>query len=269
MGTGMIAMAAEFTRLPPAQNVLLESPAASNGGAAGMQSAPAPVSGRPLIDVRRLRHPSEPSRFAFAAASSILLIGLGLLLSARGRILLARRYGRCRTLRGRVVMVPGAYRARLLGAAVRVTPDTFPVLSAAAMEVRQQLGYARPVEIFVADIDKPVLLTSFLRSHVLVMKGDLIPPWIKPGNRAQLDFVLATFFGKLKAGTLAWRRSHRHPRSPAFARAELPRRPMGTGHRLYRQPGRRGLLRQPRSIGHRPEPAAGREGPGTASASPD
>jgi hypothetical protein len=83
IGTGMIAMAAEFTRMPPAQNVLLESPAASDGGAAGMPFAPAPASGRPPIDVRRLRHPSEPSRFAFAAASSILLIGLGLLLLAR------------------------------------------------------------------------------------------------------------------------------------------------------------------------------------------
>ena len=43
--------------MPPAQNVLLESPAASDGGAAGMPSAP--VSGRPPIDVRRLRHPAE------------------------------------------------------------------------------------------------------------------------------------------------------------------------------------------------------------------
>ena len=221
MGTGMIAMAAEFTRLPPAQNVLLESPAASNGGAAGMQSAPAPVSGRPLIDVRRLRHPSEPSRFAFAAASSILLIGLGLLLSARlaGFFWLAVAGAVVLFAVGSSWCLVQLYRARLLGAAVRVTPDTFPVLSAAAMEVRQQLGYARPVEIFVADIDKPVLLTSFLRSHVLVMKGDLNRPWIKRGNRAQLDFVLATVLREAEGRDPGVGAAlHRHPRSPAFAR---------------------------------------------------
>ena len=47
-------MAAEFTRMPPAQNVLLESPAASDRGAAGMPSAPAPVSGRPPIDTSQM-----------------------------------------------------------------------------------------------------------------------------------------------------------------------------------------------------------------------
>ncbi len=199
-------MAAEFTRMPPAQNVLPESPAASDGGAAGMPSAPAPVSGRPPIDVRRLRHPSEPSRFAFAAASSILLIGLGLLLLARlaGFFWLAVTGAVALFALGSSWCLVQLYRARLLGAAVRVTPDTFPALSAAAMEVKQQLGYPRPVEIFVADIDEPMLLTSFLGTHVLVMKGDLVAGLIKPGSRAQLDFVLATFFGKLKARTLVW-----------------------------------------------------------------
>ena len=199
-------MAAEFTRMPPVQNVLLESPAASDGGAAGVPSAPAPVGGRPPIDVRRLRHPSEPSRFAFAAASSILLIGLGLLLLARlaGFFWLAVTGAVVLFALGSSWCLVQLYRARLLGAAVRVTPDTFPVLSAAAMEVKQQLGYARPVEIFVADIDEPVLLTSFLGTHILVMNGDLVAGLIKPGSRAQLDFVLATFIGKLKARTLVW-----------------------------------------------------------------
>ena len=197
-------MAAKFTRMPPAQNVLLELPAASDGGAAGMPSAP--VNGRPPIDVRRLRHPSEPSRFAFAAASSILLIGLGLLLLARlaGFFWLAVAGAAVLFALGSSWCLVQLYRARLLGAAVRVTPDTFPALSAAALEVKQQLGYPRPAEIFVADIDEPMLLTSFLGTHVLVMKGNLVAGLIKPGSRAQLDFVLATFFGKLKARTLVW-----------------------------------------------------------------
>ena len=43
----------------------------------------APARSRPTVDVRRLRYPAEPSRFALAASASILLIGLGLLLAAR------------------------------------------------------------------------------------------------------------------------------------------------------------------------------------------
>ncbi len=161
---------------------------------------------RSLIDVRRLRHRAERPRFAFAAAASILLIGFGLLLVAR----LASSFWLAGI--GAVVLLALAsiscavqvYRAGLLGGAVRVTPDTFPVLSAAAAEVRQQLGYDRPVDIFVAGTGHPVLLTSYLGAHVLVLKGELVADLIKPGNRAQLDFVLATCFGKLKVRAMAW-----------------------------------------------------------------
>src|SRR5262245_3617222 len=44
---------------------------------------PATAQARPAVDVRQLRHPSEPSRFALAASASILLVGLGLLLVLR------------------------------------------------------------------------------------------------------------------------------------------------------------------------------------------
>jgi hypothetical protein len=162
---------------------------------------------RPALDVRRLRHPSEPSRFALAASASILLVGLGLVVLLRlAGVLALASLGAVLLL----ILVPvwwavQVHRAKLLGAAARVTPETFPALSVAASEVKQQVGYTRPVEIFViAHTEVPVRLTSFFGTHILLMEGDLVADLVKPGNRPQLDFILATFFGELKVKALAW-----------------------------------------------------------------
>jgi hypothetical protein len=171
---------------------------------------PGAVRGRPALDVRQLRHPSEPSRFALAASASILLGGIGLLVLLR----FARRdivvvAAILAMAIGSVWWLVQVHRAKLLGGAARVTPQTFPVLSAAADEVKRQLDYTQPVEIFVlAQMDDSVLLTSFFGTHVLIMEGDLVAELVKPENRPQLDFILATFFGKLKIKTLAWAPAH-------------------------------------------------------------
>jgi hypothetical protein len=191
---------------------MAESPTVSYGEHMGMAAQfSAPVAARPALDVRRLRHPSEPSRFALAASASILLVGFGLLVALRlGGVLILAGIGIILlAVLGSVWWAVQVYRAKLLGAAARVTPQTFPVLSAAADEVKHQLGYTQPVEIFVlADADDPVQLTSFFGTHVLLMKGDLAAELVKPENRPQLDFILATFFGKLKIKTLAWAPAH-------------------------------------------------------------
>jgi hypothetical protein len=171
--------------------------------------------GRPALDVRRLRHPSEPSRFALAASASILLVGLGLLVAFRlagvlnladnGAIVLAA----LGSALGSVWCGIQVYRAKLLGRAARVTPQSFPVLSAAAEEVKHQLGYTQPVDIFIlAQADDLVRLTSFFGTHVLLMDGDLVAELVKPENRPQLDFILATYLGKLKIKALAWEPAH-------------------------------------------------------------
>ena len=178
-------------------------PQPASGPAAQLSAARA----RPALDVRRLKHPSEPSRFALAASASILLVGLGLLLVVRltGIIGVAALGATLLVVLGSVWWAVQVHRASLLGAAARVTPETFPVLSEAADEIRQQVGYARPVEIFViAHTEAPARLTSFFGTHVLLMEGDLVADLVKPENRPQLDFVLATFFGKLKVKALAW-----------------------------------------------------------------
>jgi hypothetical protein len=134
-------------------------------------------------------------------------VGLGLVVLARlggVRALAGLGAGLMITL-GPIWWAVQVHRAKLLGAAARVTPETFPVLSAAAYEVKQQVGYTRPVEIFVIEhTEEPARLTSFFGTHILLMEGDLVADLVKPGNRPQLDFILATFFGKLKVKTLAW-----------------------------------------------------------------
>ncbi len=166
----------------------------------------APARSRPPVDVRRLRYPAEPSRFALAASASILLIGLGLLLVARlaGVRWLAAAVALAVIALGSCWCCAQAYRAHLLGRAAQVTPGTFPVLSAAISEVRQQLGYLRPADVFVSATARRALLISTFGPHVLVIGGDLAADLSKPGNRAQLDFALAMFFGRLKARSLAW-----------------------------------------------------------------
>jgi len=169
------------------------------------------VRGRPALDVRQLRHPSEPSRFALAASASILLGGLGLLVALRfaGVTEIILITATLAVALGSVWWLVQVHRAKLLGGAARVTPQTFPVLSAAADEVKRQLDYTQPVEIFVlAQMDESVLLTSFFGTHVLIMEGALVAELVKPENRPQLDFILATFFGKLKIKTLAWAPAH-------------------------------------------------------------
>ena len=169
------------------------------------------VRGWPALDVRQLRHPSEPSRFALAASASILLGGLGLLVALRfaGVTEIILITATLAVALGSVWWLVQVHRAKLLGGAARVTPQTFPVLSAAADEVKRQLDYTQPVEIFVlAQMDESVLLTSFFGTHVLIMEGALVAELVKPENRPQLDFILATFFGKLKIKTLAWAPAH-------------------------------------------------------------
>jgi hypothetical protein len=191
----------------PAQGVFTPAPSAPGPESPGpAPEVPASGDSRPALDVGGLRHPSEPSRLAFAAATSTLLIGLGLLAIVRLGYSLALL-----GLGALVIMALAAawfavqlYRARLLGGAVRVTAQTFPAFSAAVDEVKQQLDYTRRLEIFVADTEDQAVLFSYFGTHILLLKGDLVADLIKPGNRPQLDFIVATFVGKLKVKALAW-----------------------------------------------------------------
>src|ERR1700743_2023669 len=78
------------------------------------------------IEVRRLRHPSEPSRFALAASASILFVGLGVLLAVRltGVIVLGSLGLIVLMACGLIWWTVQVHRARLLGARRRGAPRT-------------------------------------------------------------------------------------------------------------------------------------------------
>src|SRR5262249_59242753 len=137
-------MSAKIPRTHRTHDAAAESTAVSGGAYEGTQPADAQsvapeqsalgpaaqfsvtARARPALDVRRLRHPSEPSRFALAASAAILLVGGGLLIVLR----LTRIFGLAAigatvfTALGLVWWAVQAHRANLPGGAAGVTPDT-------------------------------------------------------------------------------------------------------------------------------------------------
>ena len=78
----------------------------------------------PVLDVRRLRHPSEPSRFALAASASILLVGAWLLVMLRlsGFLAIGGLAAILLVVFGSAWWVQQVRRAKLLGGTARATP---------------------------------------------------------------------------------------------------------------------------------------------------
>lgn len=176
-------------------------------GAAMADSAihpPPPV--LPALDVERLRHHTEPPRFALAVLASALGFGavLFVLLTTAGPL------GLVGVL---VLLVPVATiwfavqlaRVRLLGKSIRVGPDTFPELQNAIDEVRSRLAYEGRVDVYVlAKLEQQFLLTSYFGARVLLIDGPTIADLTKPQSRPQLIYLLASVLGGLKAKHARW-----------------------------------------------------------------
>jgi hypothetical protein len=87
----------------------------------------------------------------------------------------------------------------------RVANDSLPDLQAAVDEVRNRVGYYRRVDIFVVPkSSKPVTLTSYFGVRVLVVEGRAVADITAPATRPQLLFLLAAYFGALKAKHDRW-----------------------------------------------------------------
>ncbi len=161
---------------------------------------------RPL-DVETLRHHTEPSRFALAAvAAGVLVAVLAFPVVAFAGTLDVVGFLAV-LLAGFVLLwlVLQLFRVRLLGQAIRVTPESLPALDAAVAEVRAALGYRDRVDVFVvAHQEQRVMLTSYFGIRVLRVQGDAVADLTDAAHRAQLVFLLATYFGALKARHLRW-----------------------------------------------------------------
>lgn len=182
--------------------------------AAARAQVPDPRRPGDVIDLDDVRHPLEASRFALAVTASALVIGAAVLvllvLGQQARIWLA--------LLGVLLALVlfwatlQLWRVRLLGDAVWVSADTLPEVQDVVDEVRRRLDYQRRVDVVVVDKmsrvlsadSAPVVLTSFFGSRVLVLESQVLGNLAEPAQRPERVFLIATYFGALKARHAGW-----------------------------------------------------------------
>ncbi|MEU6801684.1 hypothetical protein [Streptomyces neyagawaensis] len=91
------------------------------------------------------------------------------------------------------------HKARLLGRAIKVTPDSFPEIHAEIVELQRRLDYHRPVDVYVLDeVEGKMVVTSILGMRVLLIEGAFAADLQEDGP-ASLRFMLGSFIGWLKA----------------------------------------------------------------------
>lgn len=160
--------------------------------------------GSPL-DIDKLRHPSEYSRLVLAVTASIIGVGVLVLIlvivystplfELAGVVVLILL-----PVIGIIWLVLVVARARLLGNSLLLSRDSLPQLQQVVDTVRHRVGYNRRVDIYVSDsVDQPVTLATFMGTRVLILKASTVADLQTEDNRPQLEFVLGSVFGALKA----------------------------------------------------------------------
>jgi len=156
----------------------------------------------PEVEIARARHASEPSRYLIAVLTSgavltLLLVGW-LVALGRPRALLAGVV--LAAFVATLWLVLQVKRVRLLGAAVRVSERTTPELFRVVETVRDRLGYAKRTDVYVTEqTTVPIQLDSLLGTRILIIKGEFVGDLLAEKKDAELIFLLATYFGALKA----------------------------------------------------------------------
>ncbi|MFF5520426.1 M48 family metalloprotease [Streptomyces coeruleorubidus] len=98
-----------------------------------------------------------------------------------------------------LIFVLRLWKARLLGGAVRVTPDSFPSIHEALVTVRQQLDYRRPVDLYVLDkVDGKTQLVHLLGHRVILLEGGFAAG-LQQEQYERLHFIIASHVGALKS----------------------------------------------------------------------
>lgn len=99
-----------------------------------------------------------------------------------------------------VILTLQLRRARLLGSAVRVTPESLPELHAEMTYLRKRLNYWRPVDVYVAEsVNDKVMLTGFLWQRVILLDGDFMASLDDEIGSLGRRVVLGRLLGTLKA----------------------------------------------------------------------
>ena len=159
----------------------------------------------PIVDVRKLQHPYEFSRLLLALSSTVIVFGAIVLWIFIVLPELAVPYLAWVVVVVLVVAVAIwflvlVHRARLLGSAVLVAPETLPGLAEIIEDVRTSLDYWRRVDVYVAEkASSPVSTWNYLGTRIILLEGGLVADLQEDAKRPQLVFLLGSEFGRLKA----------------------------------------------------------------------
>lgn len=155
------------------------------------------------VDFRSALHPYEGSRLIIALSASFVVLSGGLMFTLATIGVL----GAVLAIGFPLVVIIGTIwlglqvqRARLLGNAIRVEPDSLPDVYAALTTVRQQLAYDRRVDVYVAaEVKDKATWLSFLGNRVILLEGDFVAGLLSNDGQAGLRFIIGSFLGALKA----------------------------------------------------------------------
>lgn len=171
------------------------------------QAAPARTT-LTATSIKPLVHPTERSRFVLAlvaVAFVVLVVILAGVASAKaGALSYLATIGVSLLILSAIVWFgQQVYRARLLGASVRVDTDTVPALQELIDEVRSTLGYRKRLDVYVVDKVKgpvPIATSSYLGTRIVIVEGDLVADMLgSGGGREQLTFLLGRSIGGFAA----------------------------------------------------------------------
>jgi len=152
--------------------------------------------------IKSLLHPTERSRLALAL-TAIFVAGAGfaaLLVAAGGLTAVAVRVAILVITLASIWLGVQIHRAHMLGQSVRVTRRSLPEVQDVLDQVRDQLDYHRPIDVYVAaKLKQPAMVQSYLGTKMILIEGSLIGDLLTPERRSELTFLLARYVGAFKA----------------------------------------------------------------------
>jgi hypothetical protein len=154
------------------------------------------------LAIKSLLHPTEPSRLALAVAAVLLTCAAftALVIVAGEPVAIAALLTFLLIFLGSIWIAVQIHRAHLLGQSVRVTRRSLPEVQEALDQVREQLDYHRPIDVYVAaKLPQPAVVVSYLGTKMILIEGNLIGDLLTPERRPELTFLLARYVGAFKA----------------------------------------------------------------------
>ncbi|RIJ15106.1 M48 family peptidase [Henriciella mobilis] len=142
-----------------------------------------------VADLKKLRHPSETSRFLFAliVVVPLSLVALVYLVLTLGLILLPILLV--------LVFIRNIVLASFLGNYVRVSEHNFPQIARWSDEVCASIGYDKPIDVFVyEDGSFNAMLVPILKKKAVLLNSETV----HGADETEMKWLLGRFVGYLK-----------------------------------------------------------------------